>query len=125
MRDEYDDDESSAALPLYSGFGFSLDITTVERYGLTWDEYHEMLNAQDCCCAICGQHPEVVGPLVIDHDHLYGKVRGLLCNGCNLALGHFRDDLLTVSRARAYLDRHFPHEEVAREMAEQDERKRS
>lgn len=51
--------------------------------------YVKMLAEQDSRCAICGKHRADCGPhgLCIDHNHTTGKVRALLCTGCNIALG--------------------------------------
>ena len=50
-------------------------------------------------CVICGSKE----PLVVDHDHKTGKVRGMLCNHCNRGLGHFRDDPLLLEFAAEYI----------------------
>ena len=50
-------------------------------------------------CVICGSE----GQLVVDHDHVTGKVRGMLCNHCNRGLGHFRDDPVLLEFAAQYL----------------------
>ena len=50
-------------------------------------------------CAICGSSE----PLVVDHDHYTGKIRGMLCNHCNRGLGHFRDDPMLLEFAKVYL----------------------
>jgi hypothetical protein len=67
----------------------------VRKYGVTDNVYNAMLAAQNGLCAMCGK-PEVhlgrsgkVRPLVIDHDHVTGKVRDLLCDTCNRALGFY------------------------------------
>jgi hypothetical protein len=50
-------------------------------------------------CVICGDS----SPLVVDHDHVTGQIRGVLCNHCNRGLGHFRDDPQLLEFARMYL----------------------
>jgi hypothetical protein len=106
---EGDDDLPEGMVPMPPGsgwFGYSSEPTTVERYGITLDDYGRLLLEQDNKCAIC-LHPDVmVGPLVIDHDHVTGEVRGLLCNGCNTGLGLFRDNLTLLLWAVRYLETH-------------------
>jgi hypothetical protein len=66
---------------------------------LSLDQYYSFHEAQDFACAICKKDE----PLVIDHDHDTGKVRGLLCNPCNKALGFFRESRSSLQSADAYL----------------------
>lgn len=73
-------------------------------YGLTLEDYDEMLGAQGNACAICGMTPEENGKrLSVDHDHETGAVRGLLCNRCNTGLGWFRDNLALLRSAGNYM----------------------
>lgn len=56
-------------------------------------KYNELFEKQKGCCAICGKHQsELEKTLHVDHDHKTGKVRGLLCQRCNQALGYFYVD---------------------------------
>lgn len=73
------------------------------KYDLTPEEYQEMSERQGFVCAICGE----VSPgrnLAVDHDHVTGKVRGLLCIKCNRSLGGFKDDPVRLRRAADYLE---------------------
>ena len=73
-----------------------------DRYGMTHAEYVELTIAQDGLCAICHQEPGARG-FHVDHDHATGKVRGLLCHGCNTALGLLQDNPHLLARAATYL----------------------
>lgn len=68
------------------------------KYNLTHEEYDELL--KQTVCLICGES----GTLNIDHCHTTGKVRGRLCNSCNLGLGRFRDNPELLRRAAKYLE---------------------
>lgn len=75
-----------------------------KRYGLTLEEYNEISKTQNDCCAICGKHKsKLKKELVVDHCHSTGKVRGLLCYGCNTSLGVFNDDIRILQKAINYL----------------------
>jgi hypothetical protein len=71
-------------------------------YGITSEQYDAMWRKQDGRCAICGE-PERARRLGVDHCHVTGRVRGLLCRNCNSGLGHFRDRPSFISSAIQYL----------------------
>lgn len=75
----------------------------LRQYGLTPEQYDDLLQAQSGLCAICHRLPSAKRRLAVDHDHATGKVRGLLCYRCNTALGAFADDARTLHRAAEYL----------------------
>ena len=80
------------------------------EYGLSLDQYAEMLDRAGGACEICGRDPYEVsshGPC-IDHCHESSKVRGILCYSCNVAIGHFRDDSNVLRKAIEYLETHAP-----------------
>jgi recombination endonuclease VII len=69
------------------------------KYGLSVDQYNEMVITQKSICKICGS----LGPLYVDHNHITNVVRGLLCRHCNWMLGHGKDDPDILLRAAKYL----------------------
>lgn len=72
-------------------------------YGITVEQYEEMLARQDGGCAICGATPGLRS-LAIDHDHETYVVRGLLCGSCNNGVGRFQDSPVLLRRAADYLE---------------------
>lgn len=72
-------------------------------YGLTPDDYQQMLEDQNYVCAICGGNPNPERWLCVDHNHETEEVRGLLCIGCNAGLGNFREDIDRMASAMCYL----------------------
>ena len=78
----------------------------LKKYGLTPETYEELLNSQGRRCAIClVSTPSGKKGWHVDHCHKTGKVRGILCNNCNVVLGHARDEIATLQLAVAYLER--------------------
>jgi Recombination endonuclease VII len=73
----------------------------LKRYGISPAEYDALLAKQNGACAICRRH--VKGRLCVDHCHVIGMVRGLLCKECNGALGYLKDDQASLVAALAYL----------------------
>lgn len=71
------------------------------KYGMTISDYDAVLENQNGKCAICEETKDKL--LNIDHDHTTGKIRGLLCNSCNTALGLFQDKEEVIKRACLYL----------------------
>jgi hypothetical protein len=84
----------------------------VKKYGITAVEYNALLAEQAHRCWICGtEHFDGVregmdSPLVVDHCHDTGRVRGLLCPKCNMAIGLLGDDPSTAQAAADYLRSH-------------------
>ena len=75
----------------------------LKEYGLTQDDYDDLLKKQDGRCGIC-EFKVLDKKLVVDHCHLTGRVRGLLCTKCNVAIGLLRDDPELVKAALRYLE---------------------
>lgn len=79
------------------------------KYDLSIEEYENMNKEQNGLCAICNKPqysaPPFITKLVVDHDHKTNKVRGLLCNKCNQALGLFQDNIENLKNAVKYLQR--------------------
>lgn len=85
-----------------------LERSRQSRFGITPAQYAEMLIAQGGKCCICSLVFDGVTPRQehVDHDHVSGRVRGVLCTDCNLGLGRFKDNQESLRFAIAYLARH-------------------
>jgi hypothetical protein len=78
-------------------------------YGLTEEDYERMLKEQDGVCGICKKEEAAKSNtgytknLAVDHCHHTGKIRGLLCHNCNIAIGKLKDDVSLLESALKYL----------------------
>jgi len=78
---------------------------TKYKYGITFEQQKQMYISQNGVCAICGNKFENGRDIKIDHNHITKQVRGLLCQRCNIGIGHLRDDMSIVLKAAAYLNK--------------------
>lgn len=80
-------------------------------FGISLDQYQDAFAAQGGVCACCHK-PEVSERdgkrkwLAVDHDHVDGSFRGLLCSSCNQGIGRFKDDIEVLRRAADYIEAH-------------------
>lgn len=76
------------------------------KFGITIEQYNELLEQQGGVCAICFKTPEEEGVnLAVDHNHKTGEVRGILCRYCNHRLVGRHTDADLVQRIADYLRR--------------------
>jgi hypothetical protein len=81
------------------------------KYGITPAQHAQMILAQDGKCLVCGETPDgrpKKGKLHVDHCHDTGKVRGLLCHSCNVAIGHLKEDPVRIKALLEYVLKHLP-----------------
>ena len=71
------------------------------KYGVTLDWYEDQVKQRDGNCDMCHKVPSKA--LCVDHEHATGRIRGLLCDKCNIALGLFGDNVETIKRAITYV----------------------
>lgn len=75
------------------------------EYGITPEQYEELLEKQNYCCAVCERHQdEFPRRLAVDHNHITREIRGLLCTHCNRHLvGRHRDGEV-LRKVAAYIE---------------------
>jgi hypothetical protein len=77
------------------------------KHRITLEEYNALHKSQNGCCAACGIPQEKLSKrLAVDHDHVTGKKRELLCIHCNLALGQVKDNVEVLQKLIDYLNKH-------------------
>jgi len=74
-----------------------------KKYNLSYEDFLKMWEDQNGRCAICGIFFDELSDACVDHNHKTGKVRGLLCQNCNSALGFLKDDPELMLKAAVYL----------------------
>ena len=74
------------------------------RFGLSLENYKELLKNQNNSCKICKIPCRTGKMLAVDHNHKTGNIRGLLCAYCNRALGLLNDDTQLLEEAIKYLN---------------------
>ena len=84
------------------------ELRVERKFGVNYAQYKAILEAQGGCCANPGCRSVVPGApgrkrFYIDHCHTTGKIRGLLCHSCNLALGHIQDKVEKLEGLITYL----------------------
>lgn len=78
----------------------------LRKYGINSEQFEDLKRQQNGRCKIC-ENIATYGKgkkLHVDHDHITGKIRGLLCSNCNLGLGYFQDNRDLLNKAIAYLE---------------------
>ena len=78
-----------------------------KNYGISLAEYEQILAAQGGRCKICGSNgsgSKKGKNLFVDHCHSTKQIRGLLCHGCNAAIGLMKEDTLRLHQAIEYLN---------------------
>lgn len=76
------------------------------KYGITLQQFNEMYDRQQGCCAICSS-PTEPSRICVDHNHNTGVVRKLLCHNCNVILGHAYEDPTILMKCVEYLNADF------------------
>ena len=87
------------------GSNYKKDINLKSLYGISLDDYEKMLIEQKGLCKICNSNQSSLKRgLAVDHCHINGTIRGLLCHSCNTALGSFKDSVELLEKAINYLN---------------------
>lgn len=104
---------ANGTLPSVMGPEYHRDYHLRTKYGLTPEDVDAML-AEQGGCAVCGSDDpgRWKNGWHVDHDHSTGRVRAILCNGCNAGIGLMADDQERVRRAYEYLAWHAFQEEM-------------
>lgn len=78
----------------------------LKRYGINIEDYERIWKEQSGKCPICGIDLKEVWQVDLDHCHTTNKVRGILCNPCNLMIGHAKDSSERLKKGAEYLQQY-------------------
>ena len=78
----------------------------LRKYGITLKQKIKMLASQNNCCAMCGDKIIDLSKACVDHCHSSYTLREILCNHCNLAIGHLKDSIGRFNLGSLYLEKH-------------------
>ncbi len=113
QKEYYNNKNKSERLRRQSSDEYQLYIRSYrlqKKYGITIDQYHEMSKKQNDKCAICGSDNPIYSPsskyFSVDHNHITGKIRELLCGRCNLVIGQVYEDKTILRAMIDYIDKH-------------------
>jgi hypothetical protein len=79
-----------------------------EKHRVTVEYLKSLLESQNYLCPICDKQFDqsvLTSRAVLDHDHETDKIRGYICNNCNIAIGCFQESLEVIEKAAEYLRR--------------------
>lgn len=83
---------------------YSKDYSLKRLYGITLKQKQSMFDAQNGKCVTCNESFKNFESVCLDHDHKTGKIRGLLCRGCNNAIGLVKENCDTLDNMIRYLN---------------------
>jgi len=102
----------SRCIQCYNIYDYNIDknIKLKKAYGITLDQYNNMLSKQDGKCMIClsdnsGFYQNKKKAFAVDHCHTTGKIRGLLCSDCNTGIGLLKENIDLLNNAIKYLNK--------------------
>ncbi len=77
-----------------------------KNYGISMEEFNNLFISQGNVCGVCGGNNFYKQGPNVDHDHDTNRVRGILCNQCNVGLGSFKDSIVLLQKAIEYLNKY-------------------
>lgn len=90
----------------YGTYEYYRNHSLLQKYGISLLEWEALFDSQGRVCAICDTDEKRGKNWHTDHNHVTGKIRGILCGWCNTALGKFQENKELLRKAAAYIDEH-------------------